>query len=1355
MNCLDSIRKLNGSLFFFFLSVTLGICKEATIGSDYGFNLETGAVIEELNLPHTERTWHIRAPHGSYASNHFSVLAAGSFADGTSCNPDSLILTNSIDEMKQVQTRFMVVKLSQDIYYEVKWISDNPDNTVTFLYQLCSGERPSIVKLTSTSCTTTARGWLLSMVCPVTDAMITIHGQQFNESGKVFVGGHIVENFLFWNTSTISFVFPAKIGTNLRINVTTKYGWSTSLFPTLSYSPPTVTSISPSPGDAEGIQTAFTGTNFGTTSSTITIKVNNVACTDVTWVSNTEVQAITPAGSGVNHAVVINVGGQDSTSAPTFSYKFPNITNVIPALAGGTMIIQGEDFAVSNTFTIVAKDRNTNSEVVCDNPQRISYTEVRCNYVFPGLEGQCQERDLIVRIDGLESNLKQLCYTASNGGLVGPFATKSVTEGAVTSYKVRLLTPPFSSNVAVTVSSSTDQCKLSSTDLTFTTTNWNVDQPIDVSVNDDGKYYAKDITIFSCVLTHTVTSIDAMYATLAPVTSTLTAISTGCGLGEFLGAYNRKNNGAECACQQNYFLPPNSDCETCPVDRSVCASLGLTAPPVAPNWWRADPTSPDLQAYTFYSCPFPGTCTGGNSSMGRCIEGHDDKGVVCATCSAEYVLQGQRCVFCEGRKDAAVFSSELLALCMAGLMLFSLATFAFLTQPALTKKDVQLLKSELKPHELTTTVKRKEFLELFQKRTSLTASQLDQAFDLIDENKDGSVDLKEILSFTSVSAGVKVGELHDEGQQAVEQISEKVNKIASPQAVGVWHKHTGLLKSLEEWVESMKESIKKAKKEVENFLKQFRLKLDTSFGESEWLDILMKAIRKILMEPIERLEAYVQKVEGVLHQMKQAFLEHVHDMKALLARLKGLYLELNILFATFPSFHLDFDIVWPRIVFQLNSFDIDLTKLETLIKDLLTEFNTFFNTLKESFTAALNKLKGMLQSLLYIQWKIGGGLFDLGGWLMKLKIFIGFAQCFAYFPVTFDIPWPQNLLAFMKAMEFTAFDLYAVFGDVSCRMQTGFLQKYVYHMALFPAILSIIAGMYLIARFLRGITQYCRCTKYTSESLKTQVFTLLSLVSFALYTGISTRIFRLFKCRKIQAAWYLTADYTVTCQEGEWNGYAASGALFIILYVVGIPGVQLYLLYRNRHILHVREGMTHEEKQEQHVVEKEYGSIYANYTTECYYYDIIDLFRRLLLTGGLIMMGEESVAQVFLGIIICAFWMSLLIHKKPYKAGWDNIIAVILAAHLLLTLVSGMALKLYDATPGQDEYQKAGFGAVLITVSVLCVVLGLGSIVVSTPCLRETAMKCLKRGQRKERVHAEKVAVVVDGGIEMTHRKEI
>ena len=144
---------------------------------------------------------------------------------------------------------------------------------------------------------------------------------------------------------------------------------------------------------------------------------------------------------------------------------------------------------------------------------------------------------------------------------------------------------------------------------------------------------------------------------------------------------------------------------------------------------------------------------------------------------------------------------------------------------------------------------------------------------------------------------------------------------------------------------------------------------------------------------------------------------------------------------------------------------------------------------------------------------------------------------------------------------------------------------------------------------------------------------MLSLLSFALYTGISTRIFRLFKCREIQHAWYLTADYTVKCREGEWNAYAAFGVLFIILYVIGIPAVQFYLLYANRKNLYADSC---EDLKKQHIVQKEYGSIYENYTPACYYYDIVDLVRRLVLTGGLIMMGEESIAQIFLGIIIIA-----------------------------------------------------------------------------------------------------------------------
>ena len=103
-----------------------------------------------------------------------------------------------------------------------------------------------------------------------------------------------------------------------------------------------------------------------------------------------------------------------------------------------------------------------------------------------------------------------------------------------------------------------------------------------------------------------------------------------------------------------------------------------------------------------------------------------------------------------------------------------------------------------------------------------------------------------------------------------------------------------------------------------------------------------------------------------------------------------------------------------------------------------------------------------------------------GSWLTKLKIFVGFTQCLSYFPVTFDIPWTQSLLDFMKLLEFTALDLYAIFGDLSCQMQTGYFQKFFYHMLLFPILLITMMFVYIFACAFR-----CR-KKYTNDSMKRQ-----------------------------------------------------------------------------------------------------------------------------------------------------------------------------------------------------------------------------------------------------------------------------
>ena len=84
----------------------------------------------------------------------------------------------------------------------------------------------------------------------------------------------------------------------------------------------------------------------------------------------------------------------------------------------------------------------------------------------------------------------------------------------------------------------------------------------------------------------------------------------------------------------------------------------------------------------------------------------------------------------------------------------------------------------------------------------------------------------------------------------------------------------------------------------------------------------------------------------------------------LLQNLKGLYLELNLLLGTFPSLNLNFDLVWTRVLATLFSFNIDLSKLETLVKKLLSDANALFIDIRTDIAAVLKQLEAMLQFLM-------------------------------------------------------------------------------------------------------------------------------------------------------------------------------------------------------------------------------------------------------------------------------------------------------------------------------------------------------------------------------------------------------
>ena len=137
-------------------------------------------------------------------------------------------------------------------------------------------------------------------------------------------------------------------------------------------------------------------------------------------------------------------------------------------------------------------------------------------------------------------------------------------------------------------------------------------------------------------------------------------------------------------------------------------------------------------------------------------------------------------------------------------------------------------------------------------------------------------------------------------------------------------------------------------------------------------------------------------------------------------------------------------------------------------------------------------------------------------------------------------------------------------------------------------------------------------------------------------------------------------------------------------------------------------------------MKRTYGSIFTAYRPECYYYDILDLTRRLILTGGLIMIGnEEAVAQILMGILVSAVWLCLVLWKRPYAAHGDNMLSAMLSFEIMCTLLCGQSLRLYEFTKtGADDVEQDAFGAVLVAANAVCLVLCIMSILLSTDAMR-------------------------------------
>lgn len=110
--------------------------------------------------------------------------------------------------------------------------------------------------------------------------------------------------------------------------------------------------------------------------------------------------------------------------------------------------------------------------------------------------------------------------------------------------------------------------------------------------------------------------------------------------------------------------------------------------------------------------------------------------------------------------------------------------------------------------------------------------------------------------------------------------------------------------------------------------------------------------------------------------------------------------------------------------------------------------------------------------------------------------------------------------------------------------------------------------------------------------------------------------------------------------------------------------------------------------------------LFENYEPRCWYFEVVECLRRLLLTAIPVLVMRDSVIQIILVMLVSLFFGSLYVGLHPFVESSDDLTASISQWGISLTLVGALMVKTDD---GFDE----------TALSVLLILINVGVIVVT------------------------------------------
>lgn len=302
--------------------------------------------------------------------------------------------------------------------------------------------------------------------------------------------------------------------------------------------------------------------------------------------------------------------------------------------------------------------------------------------------------------------------------------------------------------------------------------------------------------------------------------------------------------------------------------------------------------------------------------------------------------------------------------------------------------------------------------------------------------------------------------------------------------------------------------------------------------------------------------------------------------------------------------------------------------------------------------------------------------------LARLKIVIGFYQVSSS---TFDslsyISWPGPLLELMKYAKMIQLNLLQILPP-SCVTNSIHTNAYT-HFLISIGFCAAVVFCCLIFLFLKRMQINRNNTLSVSAkndkmlNAKVQSYRCLFLVLFITFPSTCSQIFKILpeSCHELcshsnsQCRSYLRADYSIECDDATHRIYGNFSRV-ALLYTFIFPLFLLVILKR------ARDAQMKEKHENSFPVLQGTKFLYENYSPSCWYWEILELMRKILVSLFLILLQVESRMGLGVTVILSGLYTVAFALYKPIEDKYEHWLQMVSLLASSVNFTVGMLLKI-------------------------------------------------------------------------------